>query len=263
MTPSDAGPAIEVSHLDVALGAAPVLRDVSLTVERGEMIGLLGANGSGKSTLLRTIAGIIPARSGVVRLFGRPVSERGVHDRLGYVPQFAAETGSIPATARETVATGLLGARRWRSSARDPRVRALLADVGLSDLADRPVTQMSGGQRQRVMIARALVRRPELLVLDEPFSGVDTATQATLSTLLARLSQRGTTVLVVLHELGPLTAHLTRTVVLDHGRVVHDGHPDERPLIDPGHDHAIGHGAGHGAGHGSGLDRCLGQEIVP
>lgn len=244
-------PVIAVRDADVALGVTPVLRDVSVQIDAGEMVGLLGANGSGKSTLLRTIIGIVPTRRGSVSLFGRPVADRTVHDRLGYVPQFSAEASSIPATARETVATGLLTARRWFASGRDPRIHALLADVGLSALADRPVTQMSGGQRQRVMIARALVRHPELLVLDEPFSGVDMATQRTLATLLSRLQQRGTTVLVVLHELGALSEHLTRAIVLENGRVVHDGHPADRPLIDPGHDHAFA------------VDQCLGQELQP
>lgn len=242
---------VEVSHIDVSLGAQPVLREVSVRVDAGEMVALLGANGSGKSTLLRAIAGILPVRSGSVRLFGRPIADKSVHDRLGYVPQFAEDAGSIPATARETVAAGLLGPRRWFVRSRDPRISALLHDVGLAELAERPITQMSGGQRQRVLIARALVRNPSFLVLDEPFSGVDVATQHTLATLFARLRDRGTTVLVVLHELGALEESITRAVVLDHGRVAHDGRPGDRPLLDPGHDHAVVPTA------------CLGQELHP
>ncbi|MDO5661234.1 MAG: ATP-binding cassette domain-containing protein, partial [Brachybacterium sp.] len=167
---------------------------------------------------------------------------------LGYAPQHAAEGGNIPATARETVASGLLGPglRAWFPRVRDPRVTALLADVGLADLIDTPITEMSGGQRQRVMIARALVRTPRFLVLDEPFSGVDLATQTQLAALLGRLRERGTTVLVVLHELGPLSERISRAVVLDHGRVVHDGRPEDRPLLDPGHDHVITTGQGLG-----------------
>lgn len=245
-------PVIDVEGVEVQLGSTTVLHDVSLQVMPGELVALLGANGSGKSTLLRAVVGILPLRSGSIRLWGHPVRDARVHDRIGYVPQFAAEGGSIPATARETVATGLLGARRWFVRRRDVRVAALLADVGLADLADRPVSQMSGGQRQRVMIARALVRRPDALVLDEPFSGVDLATQASLSQLIVRLRERGTTVVVVLHEPGPLADAITRAVVLDHGRIIHDGHPSSRPATDPGHDHAA-----------TVVEACLGQELHP
>lgn len=244
-------PVVDIRDIDVRLGAAPILHDVSLQVAPGELVALLGANGSGKSTLLRAVVGILPVHRGEVRLWGRSVRDRRVHDRVGYVPQYAADTGSIPATAREAVASGLLGPRHWLTRCCDPRVTSLLADLGLSELADRPVTRMSGGQRQRVMIARALVRRPQLLVLDEPFSGVDVGTQATLAPLLARLAERGTAVLVVLHELGPLADAITRAVVLDHGRVVHDGHPAGRPALDPGHDH-------HHI-----VEQCLGQELHP
>lgn len=247
----DPSPVICAEDVHVHLGGTSVLHDVDLTVHRGELVALLGANGSGKSTLLRSLVGILPLDSGSIELFGAPVADRSVHARLGYVPQYAAEPGTIPATARELVATGLLGPKRWFSRSKDPRIDALLADLGLTALADRPVNQMSGGQRQRVMIARALVRSPELLVLDEPFSGVDLATQEQLAVLLRRLVARGTTIVVVLHELGVLGADISRAVVLDHGHVIHDGAPDARPLIDPGHDHALDAAA------------CLGQEIHP
>ncbi|PWH05567.1 ABC transporter ATP-binding protein [Brachybacterium endophyticum] len=247
----DETPAVRIRDLGVDLGGAPVLHGVSLDVAPGELVGLLGANGSGKSTLLRAMVGVQSISAGSVHLFGRPVRERRIRARIGYVPQFSAESGSIPATARETVATGLLGPGRWFSRLRDPRVNSLLADVGLRDQAERPVTQMSGGQRQRVMIARALVRSPQLLVLDEPFSGVDVSTQESIAAIFRRLAQRGTTVVVVLHELGPLSEGIRRAVVLDRGRVVHDGPPEQRPLFDPGHDH-------------SALpEDCLGQEIHP
>lgn len=252
--PRDGGPVVDVEHLSVVLGSTPVLEDVRLRVLPGEMVALLGANGSGKSTLLRAVLGVQPPAAGSVRLFGAPARDAAAHDRLGYVPQDTPAAGSIPSTARETVATGLLGSRSWFPRRQDPRVDRALAAVGLEDLAPRPVTRMSGGQRRRVMIARALVRDPELLVLDEPFAGIDLATQEIIAALFRDLAARGTTILVVLHETGALTADLTRAVVLDHGRVVHDGPVAERPRTDPGHDHALPVG---------GLDECLGQEIHP
>lgn len=233
-------PVVDVRSAVVSLGARRVLHSVDLEVRRGEMVALLGANGSGKSTLLRTVVGALPLDSGSARLFGHDVARHRAHQQLGYVPQHAAESGNIPSTARETVATGLLGPRSWfLPRARDLRVDALLSDVGLADLADRPVTAMSGGQRQRVMIARALVRSPSFLVLDEPFSGVDVASRELISGIFRRLHARGTTILVVLHDLGALEDAITRAVVLEEGRVVHDGPPHLRPMLDLGHDHEL------------------------
>jgi zinc transport system ATP-binding protein len=262
VTDHDAPLAVDASHVAVDLAGNRVLHDVDLQVRRGELVSLLGANGSGKSTLLRALVGVLPLAAGTVRLFDVPSTDRSVRARLGYVPQYSAEAGSVPATARETVASGLLGPGRWFVRSKDPRITSLMADVGLGDLIDRPITQMSGGQRQRVMIARALVRGPELLVLDEPFAGVDVRTQNTLATLLTRLVARGTTVVVVLHELGPLEPEIDRAVVLDRGRVVHDGPVDRRPVFDPGHDHAFGPDR-DGHDHGIAGEECLGQEIVP
>src|SRR5699024_12435926 len=107
---------------------------------------------------------------------------------LGHVPRDTCEAGSIPAAARGTVATGLLGSRRWLLRRRAPRVMRALTQAGIAHLADRPITRMSGGQRRRVMIARALVRDPELLVLDEPFAGVDLSTQDAIAALFRELS---------------------------------------------------------------------------
>lgn len=251
---SEVAPVIEVTAASVSRGGQRVLHDVDLRIVPGELVALLGANGSGKSTLLRAAVGILPLETGSARLFGAPVQRSLAHDRLGYVPQDSTEAGSIPATAQETVASGLLGARSWWPSRRDPRVLKALEQVGMSDLAGRPITRMSGGQRRRVMIARALVRSPELLVLDEPFSGVDLPTQDLISQLFRELSAAGTSILVVLHETGPLTGDIHRAVVLDHGHVVHDGPVEDRPHLHPGHGHPE---------DAAPIDQCLGQEMNP
>lgn len=253
-SPQERTPVIEVTGASVDRGGQRVLHDVDLRIEPGELVALLGANGSGKSTLLRAVVGVLPLASGSARLFGEPVHRGTSHDGLGYVPQDSSEAGSIPATAQETVASGLLSARSWWPRTRDPRIMRALEAVGMADLAGRPITRMSGGQRRRVMIARALVRNPQLLVLDEPFSGVDVPTQELISALFRDLSAAGTTILVVLHETGPLSGDIRRAVVLDHGHVVHDGAEHERPRLDPGHDHPE---------DAAPLDECLGQEIHP
>lgn len=252
MTRSDVS-VVDLERVRVSLGGTRILHGIDLSVAPGELLALLGANGSGKSTLLKAIAGVIPVESGTARLFGQDVRRSRAHARLGYVPQDHPEAGSIPTTARETVATGLLGPGSWFLRPRDTRVTEALEAVHMLDLAPRPITKMSGGQRRRVMIARALVRNPELLILDEPFSGIDLDTQVSIAQLFRDLWLNGTSIIVVLHELGPLGDDITRAAVLDRGRLVHDGDPADRPLLDPGHDH----------GPATPIDDCIGQEIHP
>ncbi|MFC7879229.1 metal ABC transporter ATP-binding protein [Isoptericola sp. NPDC057391] len=229
----DAVPAIEARDVHVRLGASPVLRGVDLTVRRGEVVALLGANGSGKSTLVRTLVGVLPAAAGSVHLFGHALGNAVPWSRVGYVPQRVSAAAGVPSTAAEVVASGLLHGRRlrlprgWRAQVRDA-----LDLVGLADRARYATHQLSGGQQQRVLIARALVRRPELLVLDEPVAGVDRPSQEAFAATMTRLVADGMTVLVVLHELGELAPLVQRCVVLRHGRVVHDGAP---PRPQPGH----------------------------
>ena len=228
-------PPVHVRDLRVTLGGAPILQGVDLDVHDGEFVALLGANGSGKSTLVKALLTVVPVTSGTVELYGVDVRDaRHVPwRRVGYVPQRVGAASGTPATALEVVGSGLLDNRRLRPP-RHWRERALeaLDEVGLADRAKETVSVFSGGQQQRVLIARALVRRPDLLVLDEPLSGIDRDSQESLAATLTGLRDRGTGLLVVLHELGSLGGLLERAVVLRHGRVVHDGPP---PPPAPGH----------------------------
>ncbi|EYR63748.1 ABC transporter ATP-binding protein [Actinotalea ferrariae CF5-4] len=236
---------LAAAGLRVTLGGATILHDVDLTVSDGEVVGLLGANGSGKSTLVRALVGVVPAERGTVRLLGEPLGRRTPWDRIGYVPQRVAVASGVPATAREVVVSGMLHGRRLvppRHAGR--RAAEALELVGLGHLAHRACQELSGGQQQRVLIARALVRRPDLLLLDEPVAGVDLPSQEAFARALADLRTSGTTVVVVLHELGALAPLVRRAVVLRHGSVVHDGAP---PAPAPGHaapshDHVHPHG---------------------
>lgn len=218
--------AIAVTGLSVSLGGPPIVREVDLTVPSGQVVALLGTNGSGKSTLMRAILGVIPHQAGEVRLLGAPLGPAVPWQRVGYVPQRATAGTGVPATALEVVTSGTLYGRRLRPP-RDARRRALeaLDAVGLATEARTVVRTLSGGQQQRVLIARALVRRPDLLLLDEPVAGVDLPSQQTFATALAGLAAAGTTILVVLHELGALAPLIQRAVVLRHGAIVHDGAP--------------------------------------
>ena len=237
-------PAVLAHGVRVVLDGNTILRGIDLRVESGEVVALLGANGSGKSTLVRALVGAVPIESGEVELLGRPLGRTVAWDRIGYVPQRVSAATGVPATAGEVVASGLLHGRRLRPP-RDARdlVRAALDLVGLTHHVERPVRELSGGQQQRVLIARALVRDPALLVLDEPVAGVDLPSQEAFAAVLADLTARGRTVLVVLHELGAIAPLVQRAVVLRHGAVVHDGAPPTPTLEHgtPDHDHVHPH----------------------
>lgn len=213
---------------DVALDERPILHRVSLSVAPGEVVAVLGENGSGKSTLARTVLGLVPAARGEVRLFGTPVERFGDWHRIGFVPQRTGVGSGVPATVHEMVASGRLSRRRLLRPLRGVDREAIsdaIASVGLTDRTRDPVATLSGGQQQRVLIARALAGQPDLLVLDEPNAGVDAPSQRAFAGGLQDLVRRGTALVVVLHELGPLAQLIQRTVVMRGGTVGYDGPP--------------------------------------
>ncbi|MER6079953.1 metal ABC transporter ATP-binding protein [Streptomyces sp. NPDC001833] len=238
-------PVISLRGVTAELGSRPVLRGIDLTVHRGEVVALLGANGSGKSTAIRTIIGQVPASGGEITLFGTPRRAFRDWSRVGYVPQRTTAAGGVPATVTEVVSAGRLSRTRFGLFRRADHaaVRHALDLVGMADRAKDNVEALSGGQHQRVLIARALVAEPELLIMDEPMAGVDLASQEILAGTLREQVAQGTTVLLVLHELGPLEPLIDRAVVLRDGCVLHDG-PPPRALGQhalPGHDHVHPH----------------------
>lgn len=246
-------PVITVEHGAVAYDERPVLRDISLTVAPGEVVAVLGANGSGKSTLIRAILGLVPLNAGTVSLFGTPQRRFRQWRRIGYVPQRLGAGSAVPATVAEVVAAGRLARRgvlRPAGAADRRAVTEALRAVGLSDRAGDPVTTLSGGQQQRTLIARALAGQPELLVLDEPTAGVDSASQDAFAEALRGFVTDGGTVLLVAHELGPLASVITRAVVVHEGKIAHDG-PVPEPAghhAAPGHEHVHPHAPDEPAG---------------
>jgi zinc transport system ATP-binding protein len=226
-------PVVTVEDVSVVLSGRPVVRRVSLRVLSGEFVTLLGANGSGKSTLVRTIVGLLPATSGSVELFGIPQQQFRDWRRVGYVPQRSTAQSGVPATVDEVVTTGRLSRHRfigWPTRSDRAAVAEALEIVRLADRGRDSVAQLSGGQQQRVMIARALAAHPDLLVLDEPTAGVDHASQVVLADVFADLVARGTTILLVAHELGPLTPLVDRSIVLRDGRIVFEGDAEQAVL---------------------------------
>jgi zinc transport system ATP-binding protein len=224
-------------------GGATVLQDVDLAVEAGEFVAVAGPNGGGKTTLLRVVLGLEQPTTGTALLFGEPAHAFSRRATLGYLAQRSQIGVEAPATVREVVSAGRLAAGGLLGPLRR-RDRAIVAEaigrVGLSDLADRPLSRLSGGQQQRAFIAKALAAEPSLLVLDEPTTGVDVEAQEALAELLDRLHRElGVTVLYVSHEFGAVERFVER-LVLVRGRVVFDGPPDELPGLwhDPSHVHA-------------------------
>lgn len=236
-------------------GDRAVVSGVSLDIHAGEVVAILGPNGSGKSTLVKGVLGLNDHLGGQVELFGTPFDRFRDHARLGYVPQRHTLSTSVRATAAEIVAIGRLPHQSWlgRMNREDHRiVEESLALVGLSDRAKADVSTLSGGQQRRVLIARALAAHPDVLIMDEPTAGVDLASQAVLSQVLARLAARGATMLIVTHELRALKGVLTRIIELDGGLIAFDGTSAEHdrwhdgiPARHNGHDHDGYNQGGH------------------
>lgn len=226
--PPDPTAVVQLRDGAVTIGGRPILRHIDLTVRAGEFVALMGANGSGKSTLVRALTGLLPLATGDLRLFGTPYGDFGDWQRIGFVPQRGGAASGVPASVWEVVASGRLTRRRLlRPLGRADR--AAIADalevVGLADRARDRASSLSGGQQQRVLIARALAGEPELFFLDEPTAGVDLPNQRALADALQTLSDRGATVVLVAHELGPMAPMIDRAVVMRDGLVAYDGPP--------------------------------------
>ena len=245
-TSPDAPAAFQIIDAHAAYDGVPVLDGVDVEIPVGRTLAVLGPNGSGKSTLMRAMLGIVPLTSGEIRVHGAPLKRFRDWRRIGYVPQRLTAGGAVPATVREIVASGQVARRRRLSlPTRADRVAVdeALAAVDLGDRAGDSVRELSGGQKQRVLIARALAGRPDTFVMDEPMAGVDADNQRALAEAISRLRDQGSTVVLVLHELGPLEEVIDRAVVLEHGRVVHDGAPPKATgaCARPGHEHQHPH----------------------
>lgn len=216
--------AIEVSELTVRFGATLALDGVSLSVDPGRVVGLIGMNGSGKSTLFRSMMGAIPIDSGTVLIDGVSPAQARRRGIVGYVPQSEAVDWSFPISVREVVMMGRYGAlgmtRRPRSADR-AAVADALSRVDLTDLADRQIGQLSGGQRKRAFVARGIAQEASVLLLDEPFAGVDRGSEATMVRLLRELAADGRTVFVSTHDLQGLTQLADEAVLLQHRLLFH------------------------------------------
>ena len=215
---------------DLACGydGRAVLDHISLQIGVGQFAGIVGPSGSGKTTVLRAILGQVDVFHGAVRFPGSR-ERRGGRCRVGYVPQLETIDWSFPVTVEQVVLMGLAaesGPFPWTSKADRRRMHQLLERLGIGECAKRHIRDLSGGQQQRVFLARALIRAPELLLLDEPTSGADIKTRHEILHLLAELNRDGITVLLTTHDLNSVAAHLPWVICLNR-RIVAEGTPDE------------------------------------
>ena len=221
------GAALEIHDLDVELGGRLALVGATLSVHRGELVGLVGPNGAGKTTLLRSIMGLVIPAGGRVLVDGRPA--RPGRAQLGYVPQRHEFAWDFPISVEDVVMTGRtgsLGLFRRPGVADWVAVGEALERVRMTDLRTRPVGELSGGQRQRVLVARALALDPAVLLLDEPFTGLDMPTQELLSDLFLSLAREGRAVLMTTHDLGAALYSCDRLALLNR-TIVAVGTPGE------------------------------------
>ena len=240
-----ATPVVSFHDLEVSYGRNTILHDISARVCPGSCVAITGNNGSGKSTLVKALVGITPFQRGSIDLLGykrradAPPQGPPPWGHVGYVPQRLTATGGIDASVTEVVQAGLLGLgdsawsrlrppRDWRS-----RVDAALDRVGLAHRAMDRFSILSGGQQQRCLIARALVRNPELIILDEPLAGLDAHNRQRLAEITASHLDEGKTAMIVLHELAELRPLITRELRIAGGHIVHNGPCTHESHFDP------------------------------
>jgi manganese/zinc/iron transport system ATP- binding protein len=209
-------PILEIHDLTVAYNRQPVLWGVDLTLPKGKLIGIVGPNGAGKSTLIKACMGLIPLASGWIQLFGKPLEE--VRSRISYVPQRESVDWDFPASVQDVVEMGRygrLGLFKGLQKADHELVHDSLRKVGMEGFAGRQISQLSGGQQQRVFLARALAQEADLYFMDEPFAGVDAATERAILQLLQDMSDAGKTVVVVHHDLQSVEKYFDWVLLLN------------------------------------------------
>jgi manganese/zinc/iron transport system ATP- binding protein len=216
MAPDTKIPALEVHDLTVAFDRKPVLWNIDLMIPQGKIVGIVGPNGAGKSTLIKSIMGLLPLSSGYTKLFDQPIDD--VRNRISYVPQRESVDWDFPASVMDVVLMGRYSKiglfRRPRKADRDAALDSL-KKVGMEAFANRQISQLSGGQQQRTFLARALAQQADIYFMDEPFAGVDAATEKTIISLLRDMAAAGKTVIVVHHDLQSVKSYFDWVIMIN------------------------------------------------
>lgn len=212
---------ITIDQLGYNYGEGWILHDLSVAIDKGDFVAVIGPNGAGKSTLLRLLAGILQPTSGTIKLYGTPLPQFDGWEKIGYVPQNPAKQHrDFPISVKEVIGLGLLcGSSMLQSFSRagKERVEVMLERFYLQELAHRKIGELSGGQQQRVFLARAMVRQPELLLLDEPATGIDPEAKVELYTMLKDINRElGVTIVMVSHDLELAAGAAHNALCLDH-----------------------------------------------
>ncbi|MEA3456318.1 MAG: metal ABC transporter ATP-binding protein [Campylobacterota bacterium] len=210
-------PVIRVEDLSYRVGKQEILSDISFDIGQGDYVALLGPNGGGKTTLAKIILGLLTPSSGTIEIFGVNRNNFKTWHRVGYVPQnISLFDSNFPLSVYEAVSLGLAAKKRWFSRLSDrekEQIEAVIETASIGDLRDKNLSELSGGQRQRVMIARALVTKPEILILDEPSTGVDVASQHKFYDFLRKLNkERNLTIIFITHDLGVIADDVTHVL---------------------------------------------------
>lgn len=221
-------PAVLLDNVSCGYQRGYILSGVDLRIPAGQFVGLIGPSGAGKTTLLRTMVGLTPQVRGTVEVGGRPVAAGSPPANVGYVPQVGIIDWSFPVTVENVVVMGKqhqMGWLPWPSKKDKHDVAEILERLGIAGLAKRHIRDLSGGQQQRTFLARALISKPDLLILDEPTASVDIRTRDEILHLLAEINDTGITIVITTHELNSLAAHLPWVVCVNRG-IVAQGSPE-------------------------------------
>jgi len=211
---------IEVNNVSVQYGQNEALKEVSFSIEPGDFIGLAGSNGAGKTTLIKAIFGLVPISSGNITLFNKPHRTFTDWGKIGYLPQKSSAINSLfPATVEEVVLLGLLSQKKWPKQIRKEdkaKVEEILADLGISTLKKRMLSELSGGQQQKVLLARALVSSPQILIFDEPSTSLDAKSREAFFELIEKLNENnGITIILITHDTGYIGKFANKLLYLD------------------------------------------------